>query len=286
MTDPVPPVLSGDDFLRDVEQARESTDELHIWWMGQSGFLVMWQDRSILFDPYLSDSLTEKYAATDKPHVRMTGRVIDPARLDFIDVATSSHNHTDHLDAATLNPLRSSSRELDLIIPEANRDFVVERLGCPPDWPTGADAGRSVQVGGVTFTGIPAAHEDLDTDEEGRYRFLGYVLNIGPWTIYHSGDTIRYEGMADLLRPFHIDVAMLPINGRSPERRVAGNLSGSEAAALASEVHARMAIPCHFDMFVFNTASPESFRTNAERLGQQIKVLGNGERLSLGVSSD
>ena len=45
----------------------------------------------MLFDPYLSDSLTAKYADTDKPHVRITERVIDPESLDFIDVATSSH---------------------------------------------------------------------------------------------------------------------------------------------------------------------------------------------------
>ena len=60
--------------------------------------------------PYLSDSLTAKYAGTDKPHVRMTERAIDPARLDFIDVVTSSHNHTDHLDHETLWPLRTPIR--------------------------------------------------------------------------------------------------------------------------------------------------------------------------------
>ena len=46
----------------------------------------------------------------------------------------------------------------------------------------------------------------------------------GSITVYHSGDTLRYPNMADLLRPFAIDVALLPINGNRPERRVAGNL--------------------------------------------------------------
>ena len=48
----------------------------------------------LLLDPYLSDSLTQKYTATDKPHVCMTARVVAPERLDFIDLVTSSHNHT------------------------------------------------------------------------------------------------------------------------------------------------------------------------------------------------
>ena len=38
------------------------------------------------FDPYLSDSLSIKYANTDKPHTRISERVIDPARLTMIDV--------------------------------------------------------------------------------------------------------------------------------------------------------------------------------------------------------
>ena len=37
----------------------------------------------------------------------MTERVVRSGALDFIDVVTSSHNHTDHLDADTFVPLRS-----------------------------------------------------------------------------------------------------------------------------------------------------------------------------------
>ena len=68
---------------------------------------MQWNGRHLLLDPYLSESLTKKYAATDKPHVRMTRRVVAPERLDFVDVVTSSHNHTDHLDGETLGPLRA-----------------------------------------------------------------------------------------------------------------------------------------------------------------------------------
>ena len=78
----IKPVLAGDAFLADVAAAKSLADALHVWWLGQSGFLVQWHGRHLLLDPYLSDSLTLKYAATDKPHVRMTERVIEPERLD------------------------------------------------------------------------------------------------------------------------------------------------------------------------------------------------------------
>src|SRR5437762_8221755 len=118
------PFLQDEAFVDDVAVAREANDQFHLWWLGQSGFLLQWQGRHLLLDPYLSDSLTLKYAATDKPHVRMTERVIAPERLTFIEVATSSHNHTDHLDPDTLGPLLKANPKMELVIPEANREFV------------------------------------------------------------------------------------------------------------------------------------------------------------------
>ena len=276
------PFLADDAFLADVERARAEPDRLHIWWLGQSGFLVQWQGHHLLFDPYLSDSLTRKYAATDKPHERMTGRVIAPERLDFVDVVTSSHNHTDHLDAETLASLRGANPALQLVIPAANRAVVAERLGCDPDWPLGLDAGETTTAGAFTLTAVPAAHETFERDEQGRHRFLGFVARCGPWTIYHSGDTVRYAGMAETLRPFAVDVALLPINGRAPERRVAGNLDGREAADLARAIGAGVVIPCHYDMFAFNTATPELFMATCAALGQPCHLLRNGERWSRG----
>ena len=128
---------------------------------------------------------------------------------------------------------------------------MAERLGCDPDWPLGLDAGETTTAGAFTLTAVPAAHETFERDEQGRHRFLGFVARCGPWTIYHSGDTVRYAGMAETLRPFAVDVALLPINGRAPERRVAGNLDGREAADLARAIGAGVVIPCHYDMFAF-----------------------------------
>jgi hypothetical protein len=37
-------------------------------------------------------------------------------------------------------------------------------------------------------------------------------------------------------------------------------------------------VPCHYEMFEFNTASPAEFVATCERLGQRHKVLRAGER--------
>jgi L-ascorbate metabolism protein UlaG (beta-lactamase superfamily) len=274
------PRLINEAFLSDVRTVVPSPDRFDLWWLGQSGFLIAWMGRHLLLDPYLSDSLTRKYAQTDKPHVRMTEIVVDPARLDFIDVASSSHNHTDHLDADTLIPLRAANPALTLVVPEANRTFVAERLKCDPKFLTGLESGQKVDVQGFLFHGLPAAHNELETDHLGRDRFMGYVIQFGPWTIYHSGDTLRYPGMENWLLPIKIDLALLPINGNRPERKVAGNLGAREAAQLAWDIGAKLVVPCHFDMFTFNTASPSDFAAEAALLDQPHRVLECGERFT------
>lgn len=274
------PVLQHDQLVNDIKAAAFDRDHFHLWWLGQSGFLVQWQNQHLLFDPYLSDSLTTKYAKTDKPHVRMTELAVEPSKLNFIDVVTSSHNHTDHLDGGTLTPLLAVNPNLTLIVPAANSQFAAERLRIDPTRLTPIDDGESVEVSGFQIAALPAAHETVERDEKGRCKFLGYVVRFGPWTVYHSGDTVLYSGLAQRLREWSVDVALLPINGSRPERRVAGNLWGHEAAQLAKDINARLVIPCHFEMFEFNTVTPDQFVHTAAQLGQASCVLKCGERWS------
>jgi L-ascorbate metabolism protein UlaG (beta-lactamase superfamily) len=58
-------------------------------------------------------------------------------------------------------------------------------------------------------------------------------------------------------------------------------MDGREAAWLAREVGARLAIPHHFDMFEFNTEPPDVFEAECRRLGQAFRTLRNGEGVDL-----
>ena len=273
----ITPALQDDAFLDDLRAAAAEREHLHVWWLGQSGFLLQWNGEHLLFDPYLSDSLTHKYASTDRPHVRMTERVIDPARLDMVAIVTSTHMHTDHCDAETLGPIFAASPQARLVLPAANVDVAVQRLGATV-WPRFVPLadGERTTAGAFTIEAVPAAHEELAPT------YAGFVVSAGPHRIYHSGDTMMFPGMVERMLPFAVSLALLPINGRSPERRVAGNLDGLEAARLAYAIHARWAVPCHYEMFEFNTASPDPFRAECERLGQRCAVLQAGERWTLG----
>ena len=269
-------------FIADVRRVLAARKGA-LWWLGQSGFLLAREGRLVVLDPYLSDSLTVKYARTDKPHVRLSERVVSPedlGELGVIDLITSSHNHTDHFDPETLLPLLARNPKARLVLPAANRDLALQRIGVEfAERLVELDAGSSAKVGPIEIHGIAAAHPTVERDQKGRCRFLGYVLRCGDRTIYHSGDTVWHEGLEQALRKFKIDWALLPINGDRPERRVAGNLDGLQAAQLARSIQAGCVIPCHFDMFEFNTASPDDFVQECRRLGQRFEVVPVGGRV-------
>jgi L-ascorbate metabolism protein UlaG (beta-lactamase superfamily) len=252
----IEPYLSDDAFLADVRAA-----ESGLWWLGQSGFLLKHQRRHLLLDPYLSDSLTRKYAGTATPHERISRRVVAPEALDFVDLVTSSHNHTDHLDADTLAPILAAGAKL--VCGTANRQFAAERLGREPD--VTLAHGESASVEDFEIRALPAAHTQLAPE------YSGYVVAAGSTTLYHSGDTLLVD---ELERP-RVDIALLPING------ALGNMDAHSAARFAHEMRARVAVPCHYDMFAFNTADPADFTAECDRLGQPHHVLRLGERLSI-----
>jgi L-ascorbate metabolism protein UlaG (beta-lactamase superfamily) len=269
-----------EELLSDIRSTDPRSIDVRLWWLGQSGYLIQYKGKRILLDPYLSDSLTVKYQHTEKPHVRISERVIDPSLLPKIDIITSSHNHTDHLDAETINPILNNSPYCKLIIPEANRKFVADRLKINADFPIGLNAGESFTEDDISFYAIPAAHNELDVNEDGKYPYLGYIIQLGSFAIYHSGDTLNYKGIEEWISPFKPAIALLPINGNDPERKVAGNLNAEEAVALGKKCHIPVVIPCHYDLFAFNTADVNQFISIAKRSYQGYCVLELGGKFS------
>jgi L-ascorbate metabolism protein UlaG (beta-lactamase superfamily) len=249
----IEPFLADDAFIADVQSARVEPG-LRLWWLGQSGFLVQFEGRHLAVDPYLSDSLTRKYAGTDTPHVRITRRVVAPERLAFVDAVLSTHGHGDHLDAETLRAIGAPVVCPSGIVELANERSAIE--------PVGLAEGEAAGIAGFRIEAVPAEHPGDHC--------VGYVVSADERRIYHSGDTTWVEPDVD-----GVDVAIVPINGKL------GNLDAVEAARLARQAGAKLAVPCHFDMFEFNTTTPDAFVAECERLGQPYRVLRNGERLSL-----
>jgi L-ascorbate 6-phosphate lactonase len=89
--------------------------------------------------------------------------------------------------------------------------------------------------------------------------YLGYVIETAGFRLYHSGDSLAYDGLAEELGPEPFDVLFLPINGRDAKRLAAnciGNMTYQEAADLAGTLSPRLTVPAHYDMFAGNRGDP------------------------------
>jgi L-ascorbate metabolism protein UlaG (beta-lactamase superfamily) len=275
----IEPILKGRVLLNDINAAQPAAGELCVWWLGQSGYALKTVSELIYIDLYLSEHLTQKYAATEKPHIRMTeaplhGHDIDNARLVF-----ASHKHSDHLDPATMPDLFAASPNAHLILPAALVEYA-GGLGLPRERliPTRGDEGFT--VGSMTVYSIPSAHPTFEHTDEGGYPFLGYVLEVDGLRLYHSGDTLVYDGLAERLRALNPDLLFLPVNGTDARRdalHVPPNMNAAEAVVLAKQVGGTV-IPHHYDMFTFNTAHVDDFAALARAAGVPFQILRAGER--------
>ena len=278
----IQPIKKSRELLAEIE-AQGPEDGVALWWLGQSGFVLKWLDAVLFVDPYLSEHLTAKYAATARPHVRMTEAPFRGADVGRADLVLATHKHSDHLDPGTVPDILKNTGAR-LVLPRALVEHAaamgLERARLIP-----ADAGRAIQYGlpggrQVVIHPVPAAHEQLDWSERDGYPYLGYVIQLGDCTLYHAGDCVPYSNQLDWLRPFRLDAALLPINGRDAARGVPGNFTIAEAAELAEAAGAAWLVPMHYDMFTFNTVDVSDFAAwmAARHPRQKFNVLRCGER--------
>jgi len=206
----------------------------------------------LLTDPAF-DPAGEEYC-TDAYSLRKTaGPALDPASLGRIDVVLLSHDHhfdnLDHMGRIVLKGARTI-----LTTKEGAGRLGAPAVGLSPwqsvDLPSGD--GRVLRV-----TGTPARHGPVGGD---RGPVTGFVLSrpeSAEGAIYISGDTVWYEGIAEVSRRFAVWIAILFMGAaRVPEVGQAHlTFTAQEGIEAARAFSDAAIIPLHYDGWAHFTES-------------------------------
>jgi L-ascorbate 6-phosphate lactonase len=236
-----------------------------ITFLGQAGFLIKSEVLTVLIDPYLTNYVVTGGFGDAKIFHRECEPPFLPEELPLIDCVFITHEHADHCDLLTLAVVLKRNPECVVICSEPVLRQL-QKIQLSKIKTLVPSIGKAYHVESLEFFAIPAAHYGLDRNpDNGAYYYLGYVLNLNKITIYHSGDTVLYPGLVDLLRQtgLQFNVVCLPVNGKDEKREsmgIVGNLDVYEALFLANELHAKVMIPMHNDMFKINQSDPAEIK--------------------------
>jgi len=264
----------GRELIEDINACTVARGECAFWWLGQLGLVVKLGRTVCWIDAYLAESPRRQV-----PPLEQHGEVTNA------DAILGTHDHSDHIDRKSWPGMAAASPKALFVVPDMVREKLVKEVGLPDGRVKGLDDGRSITVGDVKITGVPAAHELLDQDPATkRFPYLGYVLEGNGFCLYHSGDTCLYEGMHTKLRQWKLDLALMPINGRDAKRLAAntiGNMTYQETVDLAGAVRPGFTIPGHWDMFAHNGEDPQLFADymRVKYPGLKCLIPKHGERV-------
>ena len=223
-----------------VAQPGLAPNQAAICFLGQAGYIIRSCGRTIVIDPYLSDSvgkIAPKFS-------RAVPVPVSPAKLRA-DIFIVTHDHLDHLDPDTIAAYRRKKTTVFIAPRLAARKLAA--LAIPEKNIRRIDTGETARVLGVSITGVyavPTSPDVLDT--------TGYRIEFpNGRSVYHTSDTAFSELLIKAAP--HAEVLLTCINGKW------GNLTIPQAVRLAAAVSPRFAIPNHYDMMKLNSADPKKF---------------------------
>jgi L-ascorbate 6-phosphate lactonase len=251
----VPALMGSREYMQSIRNFRVPADAVAVWYLGQNGFLLKSADSPLLgIDLYLSNSCASSFAHLPFRLDRQLPVFIEPEDLN-IDIFITTHSHDDHADPETIRRINKSGTTLFLgpfdsmrVYRECGVPDASCRLIHPGEW-IDLDRTTSIQA---TFA-FPTDATDLN--------HTGMLVRFSNGLrFYNTGDTAYAQRLATLL-PEEVDICAICINGGFH------NLAPLQAAEIVKAIRPQVVIPCHYDMMVNNTGSPDMLRVALDLVG-------------------
>jgi L-ascorbate metabolism protein UlaG (beta-lactamase superfamily) len=250
-------------------------DSLRITLIGGPTALIEIDGFRLLTDPTFDASGT----SYQLPHVKLeklTGPALSAEVIGEVDAVLLSHDqHSDNLDNSGKDFLQKVPRVLTTVAGAKRLGGHAE--GFAPWATTELTKAGSTKAGhSLTVTATPARHgpagiEPLSGD------VIGFVLSsakAGSRPVYISGDTVWYDGVAEVARRFKAGV-VLPFAGAAQTRGPFHlTMDTNDTIETARAFPDAVIVPVHTDGWAH-------FRQNAQDLRVSFDALGFGKRLRI-----
>jgi L-ascorbate 6-phosphate lactonase len=252
------------DLSQRIAEARVAAGTTQLWWLGQAGFAFKTSGGTVVYvDPYLSDAVMR----TDSFR-RMSLAPIAAADV-MVHLFIVTHEHTDHLDPDAIPVIAASNPECQFIAPSGS----IEGLRS-----AGVKAPRIKQItpgDRFTFRDV-TVHSGKADHGAASPSAISLCLDLAGVKIMLSGDGSWRSDYFAPLYALGLDAVIPCINGTF------GNMNHLDAARMAGESGAPIAIPCHFWMFAEHGAcDPLGFTFACQRFAPKARaqLLSPGEGL-------
>ena len=199
---------------------------MKITWLGQAGLLFETEDKKIIVDPYLSDSVKE----IEPQNYRRVP--VDERFLQIKpDIIVLTHNHLDHTDPETLRHYLGEDTGV-LVLASGNAWNNIRKMGGNNNY-VQFNRGVVWTDGSIRFTAVKANHSDECA--------IGVVMYAEGKNYYITGETLYdKEIFSDLTE--QINVVFLPVNGK-------GNNMNMADGKNFCEIIGAVAVPMHCGLF-------------------------------------
>ena len=225
--------------------------EMKLSWHGQSCIgIELTNGKKILIDPFISgNDLSD----------------LDAEKIEC-DVIIITHGHSDHIgDAESIARRTGALIVSNVEIAEYFSGKGLETHGMQPG------GGHQFDFGYIKMT--PAIHGSSYTIDDKPFTLglaTGILFHHDDKTIYHAGDTALFSDMKLIGEALPIDVAFLPIGDNF-------TMGPKDAAKAVEFLHAKCAVPIHYNTFPLIEQNPEDFtsllRENVGKILQPGQII-------------
>ncbi len=264
-------------FLR-ANAAAGPAMEPAVTWIGHASTLVQSGGVNVLTDPIFSERASPLAFLGPKRHVA-PGLAL--AELPHIDAVLISHNHYDHLDAASVDALAAQAGGPPLfVVPLGVKKWFADRgiaNAVELDW------WQSVRVGAVEIVFTPSQHWSGRSLTDRMETLWGNYAILAPdFQTFFAGDTAYSKDFADIHAHFAarqgagrgFDLALIPVGGYDPRWFMRSqHVDPDEAVRIHLDILATRSIGIHWGTFQL---SDESLDEPPKALARAAQTRGLG----------